>query len=99
MCFLECVARFLAGLFTYVIEAMNGLRRSLEYLFGEWKRQRGCRKFVEGVRFIVPVHRSGSLGGRAPYFSRATTNSGAHSSARLISESGKVQIAFRADSA
>jgi hypothetical protein len=33
------------------------------------------------------------------YFSLATTNSGAHSSARLISESGKVQIAFRADSA
>jgi hypothetical protein len=33
------------------------------------------------------------------YFSRATTNSGAHSSARLISESGKVQIALRADSA
>ena len=33
------------------------------------------------------------------YFSRATTNSGAHNNARLNSESGKVQIAFRADSA
>ena len=33
------------------------------------------------------------------YFSLATTNSGAHSRARLISESGNVQIAFCADSA
>ena len=33
------------------------------------------------------------------YFSRATTNSGAHSKARLISESGNTQIALRADSA
>jgi len=33
------------------------------------------------------------------YFSLATTNSGAQSSARLISESGKVQIDLRADSA
>ena len=33
------------------------------------------------------------------YFSRATTNSGAQSRARLISESGKLQIALRADSA
>jgi len=33
------------------------------------------------------------------YFSRATTNSGAQSSARFISESGKVQIARLADSA
>ena len=34
-----------------------------------------------------------------PYFSLATTNSGAHNSARLISESGNVQIALDADSA
>src|SRR5438132_14073298 len=33
------------------------------------------------------------------YFSRATTKSGAHSSARLISELGKVQMALRAASA
>ena len=33
------------------------------------------------------------------YFSLATTNSGAQSRARLISESGKMQIDFRADSA
>jgi len=33
------------------------------------------------------------------YFSLATTNSGAQSKARLISESGKVQIDFCADSA
>ena len=33
------------------------------------------------------------------YFSLATTNSGAHSRARLISESGNVQIAARAASA
>lgn len=33
------------------------------------------------------------------YLSRETTNSGAHSSARLISESGKLMIAFCADSA
>lgn len=32
-------------LFTYVIEAMNGLRRGLEYPWlGERKRQRGCCK-------------------------------------------------------
>jgi len=37
--------------------------------------------------------------GAGGYFSRATTNSGAHNSARLISESGNVQIALRADSA
>jgi len=36
---------------------------------------------------------------RKPYFSLATTNSGAQSSARLTSESGKVQIDLRADSA
>ena len=36
---------------------------------------------------------------RRTYFSRATTNSGAQSKARLISESGKVQIEFCADSA
>src|SRR5262249_23724659 len=35
---------------------------------------------------------------RTVYFSRATTNSGAQSRARLISESGNVQIALRADS-
>src|SRR5437588_7101687 len=33
------------------------------------------------------------------YFSRATTKSGAHSRARLISELGKVQMALRAASA
>lgn len=33
------------------------------------------------------------------YFSLATTNSGAHNSARLISEFGNVQIALDADSA
>src|SRR5438045_4526916 len=32
------------------------------------------------------------------YFSRATTNSGAHSRARLISDMGNVQMAFPADS-
>lgn len=37
--------------------------------------------------------------GAGSYFSRATTNAGAHSKARLISESGKVQIALRADPA
>ncbi len=33
------------------------------------------------------------------YFSRSTTNSGAHSRTRLISESGKMQMALRAESA
>ena len=37
--------------------------------------------------------------GQFNYFSRATTNSGAHSRARLISESGKKQMDLRADSA
>lgn len=44
------------------------------------------RQFVAGV-------------GLAGYFSLATTNSGAQSNARLISESGKGQMALRADSA
>src|SRR5450631_3526020 len=35
----------------------------------------------------------------AGYFSRATTNSGAQRRARLISESGNVQMALRAESA
>jgi len=39
------------------------------------------------------------LAGNAAYLSLATTNSGAQSKARLISESGKVQIEFWADSA
>jgi hypothetical protein len=43
-------------------------------------------------------HRKEGSGG-AGYFSLATTNSGAHNNARLISESGNVQMALRADSA
>ncbi len=45
---------------------------------------------------------SDSLANRAKpenYFSLATTNSGAHNRARLISESANIQIALRADSA
>src|ERR1700686_356335 len=38
-------------------------------------------------------------GNRVTHFSRATTKSGAHNSARLFSESGKWQIALRAESA
>src|SRR5258708_10606306 len=41
----------------------------------------------------------GGSDGLTGYFSRATTNSGAQSRARLISESGNVQMALRADSA
>src|SRR5205807_7584905 len=57
-------------------------------------RQAGkCFQFVPHVT-RYRLGRTGEV-----YFSRATTNSGAQSSARLISESGKVQMALRADSA
>ena len=46
----------------------------------------------DNVEISSPVLETG-------YFSRATTNSGAQSSARLISESGKKQIDLQADSA
>jgi hypothetical protein len=49
--------------------------------------------------WIKKIRKGFSINRSTSYFSLATTNSGAHSSARLISESGKVQIAFRADSA
>jgi len=48
---------------------------------------------VKCFPFLLRALRNGS------YFSRAITNSGAHNNARLISESGNVQIAFRAASA
>ena len=57
---------------------------------------------LEGVlsRVTGATKEGGKEGsGASGYFSLATTNSGAQSSARLISESGKTQMALRADSA
>jgi len=53
-----------------------------------------------GVVHLLQSHASGKANlGDASHFSRATTNSGAHNNARLISLSGKLQMAFRASSA
>ena len=58
------------------------------------KTQRSLREPAEVAefrQFSVPVV--------VAYFSLATTNSGAHNNARLVSLSGKPQIAFRANAA
>jgi len=52
------------------------------------------RRFVPDITGLATGRSAESA-----YFSRATTNSGAQSSARFISESGKVQMALLADSA
>ena len=69
------------------------------------RQERFASRSVRGItgfmRLLSDENESetGVLNGSESYFSLATTKSGAQSRARLISESGKVQIAFRADSA
>src|ERR1700693_1395474 len=69
-------------------------RRTDCWLFGSLFGRRGCRGSGDAYDTGRRVPKA-----EFPYFSRPTTNSGAQSSARLISELGKVQIAFCADSA
>ena len=74
----------------------NRLRRS-----GRFRRVKGNHEGHEVGRAKSDGSQTKETLRRAAkrYFSLATTNSGAHSSALLISESGKAQMAWRADSA
>src|SRR5437879_10313420 len=63
-----------------------------------WKAARSSSLSIQPTACVLSGRSRRTLRFKV-HFSRATTNSGAHSKARLISESGNWQMALRADSA